>query len=185
MKEPYFCVKREDFRNQRLLRVNPVCVAANTKAAEIFARMKDYSTARKYAEKALALDPRNPSVLVNIAPIYCEMGEIDRGIGVLEQALGLCAGELDIPQLRLSVRSNLARAYHLKGDDTEARVHLEAARAIEEEGFKLYVTDMMTRYVPGSLEPNVLADNAMEVLEALADDGPEEASRVLDRQFGR
>ena len=74
----------------------------------------DFDGARRSLEAALAKEPRNPAVYNNLALFYREMGEPERAIPLLKQALSL------YPKGRETIFANLGSAYLELGDNDAA-----------------------------------------------------------------
>jgi len=75
---------------------------------------KDFDGARRSAEAALAKQPRNPASYNNLAVLYRKMGEPERAIPLLKQALSL------YPKGRETIFANLGMAYLQLGDNDAA-----------------------------------------------------------------
>ena len=74
----------------------------------------DFEGARRSLEAALAKQPRNPASYNNLAVLYREMGEPERAIPLLKQALSL------YPKGRETIFANLGMAYLQLGDNDAA-----------------------------------------------------------------
>lgn len=75
---------------------------------------KDFDGARRSAEAALVKQPRNPASYNNLAVLHREMGEPERAIPLLKQALSL------YPKGRETIFANLGMAYLQLGDNDAA-----------------------------------------------------------------
>jgi putative PEP-CTERM system TPR-repeat lipoprotein len=82
--------------------------------------------ALSYAQKALSLAPRNPSILDTMGTLLVKKGDVAQGIEKLRQAAQAAPNQADI-------RLHLAEALIKAGDKTAARKELEALAAAGSE----------------------------------------------------
>ena len=78
---------------EKHLELNPDDARALYFGASALCHKGDNEKAIKWAEKATIIDPDNPSVLYNVACVYAQLGEIDRGIDCLEQSITTGMGQ--------------------------------------------------------------------------------------------
>ena len=72
---------------RRHLDLNPDDARAVIFAALALAHLGDRDESIKWATRASVIDPNNPSVHYNVACVFSQLGEIDRGIDSLEQSI--------------------------------------------------------------------------------------------------
>jgi len=75
------------------LELNPDDARAVNLGAAALCHLGDRDEAVKWAGKATVIDPDNPSVLYNVACVYAQLGEIERGIDCLEQSITTGMGQ--------------------------------------------------------------------------------------------
>ena len=75
------------------LELNPDDARAVNLGAAALCHLGDRDEAVKWASKATVIDPDNPSVLYNVACVYAQLGEIERGIDCLEQSITTGMGQ--------------------------------------------------------------------------------------------
>jgi tetratricopeptide (TPR) repeat protein len=78
---------------EKHLELNPDDARALYFGASALCHQGRTEKAVKWAEKATIIDPDNPSVLYNVACVYAQLGEIDRGIDCLEQSITTGMGQ--------------------------------------------------------------------------------------------
>ena len=69
------------------LDLNPDDARAILFGAAVLAHLGDREEAAKWASRASVIDPDNPSVHYNVACVFAQLNEIDRGIDSLEQSI--------------------------------------------------------------------------------------------------
>lgn len=109
-------------RYESVLSRAPDNAIALNNLAWIAARSND-ARARSYAEKAYAKAPRNPAVLDTYGSILVSAGEVERGLKMMRDAVGIAPAAHD---LRLS----LARSLVVAGYKGDARKELEPLVAL-------------------------------------------------------
>lgn len=85
------CLKRVDHH----LQLNPDDVRAVYLGSSALAGLGDLEGAREWADRALAMDPDEASVLYNVACTYVSVGEKDKAIDCMEKALLQGFGHID------------------------------------------------------------------------------------------
>ena len=109
---------------QRLVAKHPQDVNILSLAAAHALSQADYSAARDYLERALAVDPVNPGLLEALARTDIRAGSLDAAEKTLRRLL-------KIPGSRTTARLGLVEVAQLRGDTVEARQGLEQIRAEE------------------------------------------------------
>jgi adenylate cyclase len=69
------------------LDLNPDDARAVLFGASALAHLGDREEAVKWASRASVIDPDNPSVNYNVACVFAQLNEVDRGIDSLEQSI--------------------------------------------------------------------------------------------------
>ena len=107
------------------LSINPNCIPALNRLAEIYKYKKQYSEEMVYREHVVKLQPDNSVVRARLAHVYLKQGRTEEAILIYENAMA------DNPQLPIWVYNQLGYALVQK-----ARVN--EAIAIYEKGIELY-----------------------------------------------
>ncbi len=107
---------------ERLISRHPNDVNILSLGAAHALSQEDYSAARAYLAKALALEPANPGLLATLARTEMRAGSLDTAEGTLQRLLA-------IPGSRTVARLGLVEVAQLRGSAVEARQGLEQIRA--------------------------------------------------------
>jgi serine/threonine protein kinase/Flp pilus assembly protein TadD len=78
---------------ERYLELNPDDARAVLFGASAMAHLEQRENAIKWAGRASVIDPDNPSVHYNVACVYAQLGEVERGLDSLEQSITTGMGQ--------------------------------------------------------------------------------------------
>ena len=137
---------------RRAIEVNPQSARAHFVMFDILAGMGDIRGVRTYGEKAIALNPNDPSVVFHYGAQLIMLGDIDAGAAIVRRV----AANTTVPPARLDFV--LFMASYLKGDMEAAS---RSAKRITNQAF-----------LPG---------HVARALAAFRTEGPAETRQALDR----
>lgn len=112
-------------RYRTVLELEPAYAVAANNIAWLMIKQKK-TGAVTMAEKAVALAPKNPSMLDTLAQALAEEGQVPKAVETAKQALALAP---TAPPYRLS----LAKLYLRAGDKSKARDELQQLQALDEK----------------------------------------------------
>jgi putative PEP-CTERM system TPR-repeat lipoprotein len=113
----------------------------------------DYSAARAYLDRALAVEPSNPGLLGTLAQTEMRAGSLDAAEATLLRLI-------EVPGSRTAARLGLVEVARLRGNAVEARKGLEQIRA-EDSGAvvpRLMLARLMLAATEASLAARVLSE---------------------------
>ncbi|MHB8639027.1 MAG: protein kinase domain-containing protein [Candidatus Acidiferrales bacterium] len=115
---------------QRALQIEPYWTTySNLGTAYFF--LKQYSDSAGMFEKAVALNPNDAEVVVNLADAYRWSGQQDKARSTYQQAISLGYKELEINPQSASVMAQMALSYAKTGDAQQADNFIRRARSID------------------------------------------------------
>ncbi len=110
------------------LSINPNCIPALNRLAEIYQYKKQYSEEMVYREHVVKLQPDNSIVRARLAQVYLKQGRTEEAISIYQKAIA------DNPQLPIWVYNQLSHALS-KNEKTNEAI------AIYEKAIELYPDD--------------------------------------------
>jgi Tfp pilus assembly protein PilF len=137
---------------RRAIEINPQSARAHFVMFDILAGVGDIRGVRSYGEKAIALNPYDPSVVFHYGAQLVMLGDVDAGVAIINRV----AANATVPPARLDFA--LFMASYLKGDMEAAS---RSAKRITNEAF-----------LPGYVA---------RALAAFRTEGPVETRQALDR----
>ncbi len=115
------------------LSINPNCIPALNRLAEIYQYKKQYSEELGYREHVVKLQPDNSVVRVRLATVYLMQGRTEEATSIYQNAMA------DNPQLPIWVYNQLGNALVQKNRVNEAITIYEKAIELYPDNFRLYL----------------------------------------------
>ena len=117
---------------QKALQIEPYFTTySNLGTAYLF--LKQYSNAVEMFEKAVALNPNDTDMMVNLADAYRGAGQQDKARTTYQQAISVGFKELQTNPQNAEVMGEVALAYAKIGNAPEAQKFIQQARGIDKD----------------------------------------------------
>ncbi|MHB8411189.1 MAG: protein kinase domain-containing protein [Candidatus Acidiferrales bacterium] len=142
---------------QHALQIEPYWTTySNLGTAYFF--LKQYSDSAGMFEKAVALNPNDAEVVVNLAGAYRWSGQQDKARSTYQQAISLGYKELEINPQSASVMAQMALSYAKTGDAQQADNFIRRARSIDKSN---------VNYIYFEAEIDAILNRPTDALKAL------------------
>jgi tetratricopeptide (TPR) repeat protein/predicted Ser/Thr protein kinase len=142
---------------QRALQIEPYFTTYTNLGTSYFL-LKQYSQAVEMFEKAVAMNPNNPDVILNLADAYRGLGEKDKARTAYQRTITTGFKELETNPQDADVMTDIALAYANNGNATQAFSFIRQARGIDKGN---------VNYVYAEAEVDAISGHTSEALDCL------------------